>query len=122
MNRDALRRVFLPPAVVIILGCVPGLALFLYSGHGGIFWLVLPLCFPYILVRVFLEIRKLPLGERAAGLKTLAVGVLIYVVLAYPATRWTEHYVTSTIGLPIRSGLMFKLATLPVGFLLPPYS
>jgi hypothetical protein len=119
VKRDALRRVFLFPAIVIALGCVPVLNFFLYSGHGGIFWIVLPFCFPYILIRGFLEIRKLPTADRRRGIESLALGVAIY--LAYPATRWTEHYITARLGLPIIPGTLFKLATLPLGLALPPY-
>ena len=121
MKRDALRRVFLFPAIVIALGCVPYLNFFLYSGHGGIFWLVLPFCFPYLLVRSLLEIRKLAATERRRGLETLALGFSIYFALAYPATRWTEYYITSHLGLPIVPGTLFKFATLPLGLALPPY-
>lgn len=121
MEWGALRRVFLFPAIVIVLGCVPGLNLFLYSGHGGPLWLVLPFCFPYILVIGAVEVRKLPSAKRISGLEIVTIAVVIYLVLAYPATRWTEHCLTSQLGLPIRPGILFKMAIMPVGLLVPPY-
>ncbi len=118
---NVLYRAFHLPVAVLLLGCVPGLNLFLYSGHGGIFWLLLPLCFPYVLVRLLLALRGLPSAEKKSGSRIGAAAILVYILVAYPLTRWTEYYVSSRIGLQIHTGTMFRLATFPVGYLLPPY-
>lgn len=121
MTREKLFRVFGLPLAVLILGCIPVLNVLLYSGHGGPFWLLLPFCFPYILIRLFFELRRLPPPARKRASRVAGVSVLLYVLVAFPVTRWTEHSVASWSKLPIPPGTMFKLATLPVGFLLPPY-
>ena len=121
LTKKSLLRVFALPSGILILGCIPVLNVILYSGHGGPFWLLLPLCFPYILVRLFIDLRRLLPPDRKRGLRMAGVSVLLYIVVVFPVTRWTERSVTSWSGLPIRPGTMFKLATLPVGFLLPPY-
>ena len=121
LTSKVLYRILGIPVAVLILGCIPGLNLFLYSGHGGIFWLVLPLCFPYVLVRLLLVLWKLPAATGKNRLGIAASVIVIYILVAYPLTRWTEYYLTLKVGLPIRTGTMFKLATMPVGFLLPPY-
>jgi hypothetical protein len=121
LTKKRLLHVFGLPLAILILGCIPVLNVMLYSGHGGPFWLLLPFCFPYILIRLLIELRRLPPPNRKRGSKMAGVSVLLYILVAFPITRWTEHSVTSWSGLPIPPGTMFKLATLPVGFLLPPY-
>jgi hypothetical protein len=117
----SFRRVFLFPLIVFGLGCIPGLNALLYSGHGGIFWLILPLCFPYIVILLGFEVRRLASPDRKRGLKMAVIATLLYVGFAYSVANWTQQSVTSQLGLQIPDGTLFKLATFPVGFLFPPY-
>ncbi len=121
MTLQFLYRVFRFPLALLILGCVPVVSWFFWSGHGGFGWILLPFCFPYILVRLWTALQRLPRGERKRGAKIAAGAVLSYMLVAYPLTRYTEYYITSTIGVPIARGLLFKLATFPIGLALPPY-
>ncbi len=121
MTTQFLCRVFWFPVGLLVLGCVPVLSWFLYGGHGGVAWLILPFCFPYIVVRCVLALWRLPAEQRRSGVRIVATAILLYMLISYPMTRWTENSVTSSIGLPIRPGTLFKLATFPVGYALPPY-
>jgi hypothetical protein len=114
-----LVRLLLFPACILILGCIPRVSFFVWSGHGGIGWILLPICFPYLIVRLTILVWKTEASTRknAAG---LAAAILAgYVVLAYPITRYTEHYVNSAIGNFIQEGTLFRLAIFPVGLAIP---
>jgi hypothetical protein len=121
LTTQLLCRVFWFPIGLFVSGCIPVLSWFLYSGHGGLAWLILPFCFPYIVLRLVLALWKQPAEQRRSGVKIAVTAILLYMLISYPMTRWTEHDVTSSIGLPIRPGILFKLSTFPVGYALPPY-
>jgi hypothetical protein len=112
-------RALLFPVGLLLLSCLPGVSFFLWSGHGGIGWILLPICFPYLIVRMtFLIWRTEPSARKNAAALALAI-LAAYVLLAYPITRYTEHYVNSTIGKFIQQGTLFRLAIFPVGLAIP---
>jgi hypothetical protein len=121
MSARFLAIVFSVPLPQLILGSVPGVSSILYCGHGGLAWLLLPICFPYIVVMLAIKISKLPAAERARGTAMAVAGVLLYVLVAYPTGRMSERYIKATIGLPLLPGTVFKQATFPLGKALPPY-
>ena len=121
MSAKFLAKVFGAPVALLVLGCVPGVSLFLYSGHGGLAWLLLPLCFPYIALMLAIKISRLPAEERARGTTTALIGVLFYMLVAYPLGRCSERYFNSTIGLRLLPGTIFKQAIFPLGKIIPPY-
>jgi hypothetical protein len=112
-------RAMLFPIVLLLLGCVPGLSWFIWSGHGGFGWLLLPLCFPYVLIRLSILVWKAQAAERRNVVKIAVLALLTYVLFAYPTTRFTEWYVNSTIGPFIQTGTMFRLAIFPIGLAFP---
>jgi hypothetical protein len=116
-----LAKVFSVPLALLILGCVPGVSSILYSGHCGRAWLLLPLCFPYIVLMLAIKIWKLAAAERTRDTAMAVGGVLLYVLVAYPTGRMSERYINATIGLPLLPGTVFKQATFPLGKALPPY-
>lgn len=121
MNLRFLAKVFAPPVGLLALGCVPGASSALYSGHGGLAWLLLPLCLPYIVVMLAFKVWKLPAGEKARGTATALASVFLYLVAAYPLGRLSERYINSTIGLRLLPGTIFEEATFPLGRILPPH-
>lgn len=121
MGAKFLAKVFGVPVALLALGCVPGVSLVLYSGHGGPAWLLLPLCLPYIVVMLAIKVWRLPATEKARGTATAIAGVLLYMLVAYPLGRWSERYINSTIGLRLLPGTIFKEATFPLGKILPPH-
>jgi hypothetical protein len=121
VNARFLAKVFAPPVALLALGRVPEVSSVLYGGHGGLAWLLLPLCLPYIAVMLAIKIWKLPAGEKARGTATAIAGVLLYLVAAYPLGRLSERYINSTIGLRLLPGTIFEEATFPLGRILPPH-
>lgn len=121
MSAKFLAQVFGAPVALLVLGCVPRVSLLLYSGHGGLAWLLLPLCLPYIVVMLAAKIWKLSAEEKARGTAMAVAGVLLYMVVAYPLGRMSERYIRATTGLPLLPATIFKQATFPLGKALPPY-
>src|SRR4029077_11043296 len=93
LNAKFLPKVFGMPVALLVLGCVPGVSLLLYSGHGGLAWLLLPLGFPYIVVMLAVKVWQLPAAEKTRGTATAITGVLLYMLVAYPLGRWSERYI-----------------------------
>jgi hypothetical protein len=121
MEAKFLARAVDEPLAIILLGCVPYVGRFFYSGHGGLAWLLLPLCLPYIVVRLSVKIRRSPNAQRVAPTKGTLVALIVYCVAAYPLSRLTEISIRSSVGLQLLPGTVFKQATWPLGKLLPPY-
>jgi hypothetical protein len=82
LSAKFLAKVFGVPVALLVLGCVPGVSLLLYSGHGGLAWLLLPLCFPYIVAMLAIKIWNLPAEDKSRGTATATAiaGVLLYVL------------------------------------------
>lgn len=118
MTARTVCRALLPVIVFLLLGCVPILSLFLWSAHGGVGWLLLPLCFPYVLIRLAILVAKAG-AERARALKMAAVALAAYILFAYPTTRFTEMYVNRSIGPFLQVGTLFRLAVFPIGLVIP---
>jgi hypothetical protein len=101
------------------MACIRGPNLLFFSGHGGFGWLVLPFCFPVLLVNMYLLVIK---PARGAGIspwrRAVAISVA-YLVLAYPFAVIAEHRITKDLGLPIADRLFYRLMTFPVGPILP---
>jgi len=107
------------PVILLLVGCIPKVSWFVWSGHGGFGWLLLPLCFPYICIRLVILIWRAQPQERVQKLRFAAFSVFLYLVIAIPATNYTERYINSTIGAFIQRGTLVRLAIFPVGLAIP---
>src|ERR1700731_185590 len=121
LNVKFLAKVFSVPVALLILGCVPGISLVLYSGHAGLAWLLQPLCFPFIVLMLAVKICKLAAEEKPRATAVAITAILLYIFAAYPIGRISERYIKVTIGLSLLPGTIFKQATFPLGKALPPY-
>jgi len=94
----------------IIPGCN-----FLYSGHGGPAWLILPFVFPFALVRLFfLHRRAIP--ERRSFIRRFAlISVIIYSILSLGVSFVGAYSMKSTFGLPVEPLFLWGLFTFPFG-------
>lgn len=119
MTLRACFQTLLPPFVLLLLGFIPGLSWFIWSGHGGFGWILLPICFPYIVIRLGVFIWKAESSHRRETIGIAMLALASYILFAYPTTRFTEWYVSSTIGLPIQTGTLFRLAIFPIGLAIP---
>jgi hypothetical protein len=107
------------PAMLVSMACVPGLNLLIFSGHGGPGWLVLPFCFPVLVVNAYrLIIRPLRQTGISPWRRSAAIA-FAYLVLAYPFAVFSEHRITKDLGLPIADRTFYRLMTFPIGLVLP---
>ena len=109
------------PVGLITLACVPGLNSMVFSGHGGPGWLALPFCFPLLVINTYRHVVK---PRRQAGVSPWTAGLgicLSYLILAYPLATVAEHRITAYSGLPIADHVFYRLMTLPLGFVVPPW-
>ena len=74
-------RVYGFPAVMLLGAFVPVVNLVLYSTHGGIGWLVLPLVFPFVLFQLFMVWKGELLGESSKKFAALSLAAYFPVTL-----------------------------------------
>ena len=108
------------PAILVGMTCIPLLNLLAFSGHGGLGWFALPLCFPLLMVNTY---RLIVRPARRAGIspwrRSTAI-VIAYLALAYPFAVLAEHRITKDLGLPIADRTFYRLMTFPIGLIVPP--
>jgi len=108
-----LTRLFLLPVVLFSAALIPGLNGFLFSGHGGPGWLLLPFCFPVLVFNMWRHVYRNGYRIRAVAV------VLVYLVATYPIASIAERRITEAIGLEMADHPIYRVATFPVGLVLP---
>ncbi len=106
-------RVYGFPMVMFALAIVPGLN-FTYSGHGGISWFFVPLCFPWVIVRILIKIAK---GSEASSrwYKTFfKITIPSYIAISLPLSWAATTSIRMTFGLPISTWSFFALMVSPI--------
>lgn len=100
--------------VMALCAIIPGCN-FIYSGHGGPAWLILPFVFPFALVRLFfLHHRAIP--ERRSFIKRFAFNsVIIYSILSLGVSFAGAYSIKSTFGLPVEPLFLWGLFIFPFG-------
>jgi hypothetical protein len=100
--------------VMALIAIVPGCN-FLYSGHGGVAWLVLPFVFPMALCRLALWWYRAPRTERPIVLRYSLASVLIYLVAAFGFAYAGANSIQHTFGLRVEPAAMWGMFTVPIG-------
>jgi len=85
--------------VVAICGVTPGCN-FMFSGHSGLFWLLLPFGLPYALVRSFLWWRAAHGERRRLYARHAVLALLLYGLIALPISAAATYSIERTFGLP----------------------
>jgi hypothetical protein len=109
------------PLILLVAACVPVLNSFVFSGHGGPGWFALALCFPLFLINTYRFLVKRRRHTGVSPWRTASVICLVYLVVAYPLGELAEWRITAYSGLPIGDHSFYRLMTLPVGLLVPPW-
>lgn len=99
-------------AVMFALAIVPVLNV-TYSGHGGISWLLAPLCFPYVVLRALIKIRKGPESLRRWYKDFFLNTIPLYVVLALPLSWAATSSIRNSFGLPVSTRSFFAIMVSP---------
>jgi len=102
------------PIVMFALAIVPGPNFFMYSGHGGIGWFIVPLCFPYVVVRALIKILGGTEESRTWYRRFFKITLPCYMVAAVPLSWAAAMSIRMTFGLPISGWAFFALMVSPV--------
>jgi hypothetical protein len=100
------------PIVMFALAIVPGLN-FTYSGHGGISWFFVPLCFPSVIARILIRIAK---GSEASCRwykSFFKITIPSYIATALPLSWAAATSIRMTFGLPISTWTFFAVMVSP---------
>ena len=107
-----VRRTYGFAGVMFALAIVPFLN-FTYSGHGGISWLVIPLCFPYTILRALIKLmRGVPESRRWFG-KFFLVTIPAYIALALPLSWAATKSIQQAFGLQVSTWQFFAIMVSP---------
>ncbi len=105
-------RVYRFPMVLFALAIVPGLN-FTYSGHGGISWFFVPLCFPWVIVRILTKIAKGSETSRRWYKSFFKITIPSYIAIALPLSWAAATSIRMTFGLPVSTWNFFALMVSP---------
>ena len=105
-------RVYGFPIVMFALAIIPGLN-FTYSGHGGISWFVVPLCFPWVILRAVITIMRGSEASRSWYKSFFKITIPSYVALALPLSWAATISIRMTFGLPISTWRFFAIMVSP---------
>jgi Predicted membrane protein (DUF2207) len=105
-------RLYCFPMAMFVLAIVPGLN-FTYSGHGGISWFFVPLCFPWVIVRILSKIAKGSEALRRWYKSFFKLTIPSYIAVALPLSWAAATSIRMTFGLPISTLSFFAIMVSP---------
>jgi hypothetical protein len=97
-----------------LLAIIPGCNL-LYSGHGGPAWFILPLVFPYALLRLYFVYRSAPKEQKGFAKRFVFSSLGIYLPLSFLAAVLGAASIRDTLGLQVEPLSFWGMLTQPVG-------
>jgi hypothetical protein len=100
------------PIVMFALAIIPGLN-FTYSGHGGIGWFIVPLCFPVVIVRALVKITKGSEASRNWYSGFFKTTVPSYIALALPLSWAATTSIRTSFGLSVSTWSFFAIMVSP---------
>jgi hypothetical protein len=101
------------PTVMFALAIIPGLNFSIYTGHGGIGWLVLPLCFPFVTVLTLVKTMKGSDRSRAWYRHFFKVTIPAYIALALPLSWVATSSIRNAFGLDVPAWTFFAVMVSP---------
>jgi hypothetical protein len=100
--------------VVALCAIIPGCN-FLYSGHGGIAWIVALAVFPFTVYRLWRNWRSAESGARATALQFACVSLLAYLPLSFVAAALGAGSIERTFGLAVKPLGLWAFYIFPLG-------
>ena len=98
---------------MLALAIIPVLN-FTYSGHGGVGWFFVPLCFPYVVFRAAFDIARSSGTSRRWYIRFFAITIPVYIFLAIPLSWAAATSIRNTFGLQISTWSFFATMVCPV--------
>ncbi len=105
---------FGPALLLAIAAAIPGLN-YLYSGHGGVAWLLLPFALPLALCVLVVGYRDAPRSERPARRRFAIASLALYAPASLAASYVGVHSIRATFGLSVAPLKMWALFMSPFG-------
>ena len=90
------------PAAMFAAAIIPGCNAS-YSGHGGVSWLVIPLCFPVVLVRALMRCFKGRPEAQAWYKRFYRWSMPAYLAIAWPLSWVSVTSIDHAFGLKVSS-------------------
>jgi predicted membrane protein DUF2207 len=100
------------PMVMFALAIVPGLN-FTYSGHGGFSWFLVPLCFPWVIVRILIKIAKGSEESRRWYKSFFKITIPAYIAISLPLSWAAVTSIRMAFGLQVSTWAFFALMVSP---------
>jgi hypothetical protein len=100
------------PITMFALAIIPGLN-FTYSGHGGISWLLVPFCFPCVIVRALIKIRNGSEESRRWHKGFFKITVPSHIALPLPLSWAATTSIRNSFGLPVSMWGFFAIMVSP---------
>jgi hypothetical protein len=107
-------RVYGFAIVMALCAIIPGCN-FLYSGHGGIAWMVALAVFPFTLYRLWRNWHAANSANRASALRFAGVSLLAYLPLSFVAAALGAASIVRTFGLPVKPLGLWAFYIFPLG-------
>ena len=101
-----LKGVYGFPIVMFALAIIPGLN-FTYSGHGGISWFLVPLCFPWVILRALIKTMKASEASRRWYKSFFKITIPSYIAIALPLSWAATTSLRLTFGFQISTWTFF---------------
>lgn len=105
-------RTYQFPMVMFALAIVPGLN-FSYSGHGGVSWLFVPLCFPWVIARILFKIANGSEASHRWYKRFFKLTIPCYIGIALPLSWVAATSIHMTLGVPMSPWGFFALMVSP---------
>jgi hypothetical protein len=110
--RELIKTYWLP-VVMFIMAITPRLN-YTYSGHGGISWLIVPLCFPVVILRALIKINNGSEPSRSWYKRFFKISIPLYFLTALPLSWAATASLRATFGLPVSPWRFFALMVSPI--------
>ena len=108
----AVIRMYRFPTIMFLLAIVPGLN-FTYSGHGGPSWFLVPLCFPWVIVKILIKIEREPEPSHSWYKRFFKITIPSYIAVALPLSWLAATSIRMSFGLEVSTWSFFALMVSP---------
>jgi hypothetical protein len=109
-----LLRVYGFAALMAFCAIIPGCN-FLYSGHGGPAWFVLPFVFPWVIFQLSRMYRSASTDLRPGVVRFAVISLLAYLPLSFVAAYAGAASIGNTFALPVQPLYFWGFFILPFG-------
>jgi hypothetical protein len=115
VRSSAYFAVFAFPLVILLATAIPIFNAFFYTAHNSLGFLLLPLCTPYIMVRLGIVVLR-----SSNKMESMRVGLILYLffyLVSYPLISLGDFFLKWWPGVSIHDDLCHALLSFPISLL-----